>query len=151
MSPTETITTLAADEELRHALRASGRRLTSQRVLIHRVLRELDRHATAEEVHEAVSERLPGVSLPTVYATLDVLQELKLVRRVNVGGGAVLYDARGDEHHHLACRRCGRVEDLDAQVDLRSAVSAARRHGFAAERADVVVSGLCRRCSSRKR
>src|SRR4051794_24889151 len=100
------------DQELSEALRQRGQRVTSQRLVINRALRELDRHVTAEEVLGEVSERLPNVSLPTVYATLDLFEELGIVRRAAVREGAVLYDPRAEQHHHLVCRRCGRVEDL---------------------------------------
>ena len=63
-------------DELIPALRERGLRVTSQRVVVHRALRELDRHVTADELLDAVSERLPNVSLPTIYATLDLLEDL---------------------------------------------------------------------------
>ena len=134
-----------ADDRVTEALRARGQRVTSQRLVIHRVLRELGRHASAEEVSAAVHDRLPGVSLPTVYATLDLFDRLGLVRRVRVGGGAALYDPGGD-HHHTVCDRCGRVEDLEAAVDLDRAVAAAGLTGFAPEGAQVVLTGLCGQC-----
>lgn len=135
------------DQELAAALRERGQRVTSQRLLINRALRKLNRHVTAEEVLAAVSPQLPNVSLPTVYATLDLFEELGIVRRAAVGEGAVLYDPRAEEHQHLLCRRCGRIEDLDASVDLGPVIRAAKRSGFAADHAEVVVNGLCSRCA----
>jgi Fur family transcriptional regulator, stress-responsive regulator len=128
------------------ALREAGYRVTSQRLVIHAALTELGHHLSAEEVFEAVSPRLPNVSLPTVYAGLDALEDAGLVRRVAAGRGRALYDAGGHEHHHLVCRRCGRVEDLEAPVRLSPALSAAADSGFAAEGAEVVVRGLCADC-----
>ena len=96
------------DQQLSAALRERGQRVTSQRLVIHRVLRELGAHATAETVLAAVADRLPGVSLPTVYATLDLLEELGAVRRVAVPGGPALFDPRTDPHHHMVCSVCGR-------------------------------------------
>jgi len=75
-------------------------------------------------------------------------RRLGIVRRVNDGGGTLLWDTRPDDHHHLVCRRCGRVEDIDAPVDLDQAHRSARRAGFAPDRAEVVVSGLCSSCAS---
>ncbi len=95
------------ESALATALRERGQRATPQRLAIARVLTDLDRHVTAEHVHAEVSARMPGVSLPTVYATLDLLEELGLARRVATEGGAVVYDPRTDEHHHLVCRGCG--------------------------------------------
>lgn len=136
----------AWDEQLAGTLRERGQRVTSQRLLIHRALRDLDRHVSAEEVLAAVSPSLPNVSLPTVYATLDLFRELGIVRRVSTGRGAILYDPRGEPHHHLVCRRCGKVEDLDAGVDVAPAVRAAGRRGFAADGAELVLTGLCGDC-----
>lgn len=136
-----------SDAALESALRERGMRVTPQRLLIHRALRDLDRHVTADELLAAVEERLPNASLPTVYATLEVLGELGLVRRISAGSGAAaLYDPRPDDHHHLACRVCGAVEDLDAHVDAAAALRAARRRGFSPEHGELVLSGLCSSC-----
>jgi len=136
-----------AEERLVAALRERGQRVTSQRLVIGRLLRELDRHVTAEEVLRRASEQLPGVSLPTVYATLDLLAELGVARRVSVGG-PVLYDPRVADHAHLRCRVCGRVEDLEVDVDTARALRAARRAGFEAEGAELVVEGRCADCAA---
>src|SRR4051812_2234166 len=112
------------DSQLQDALRERGLRVTPQRVLIHRAVRELDRHVTADEVLAAVSERLPNASLPTVYSTLELLGELGMVRRLVARSGAALYDPRTGEHQHAVCRKCGRVEDLDAPVDSVPALRA---------------------------
>jgi Fe2+ or Zn2+ uptake regulation protein len=134
------------DTALSTALRERGQRVTPQRLAIARALRDLDRHVTAEHVFAEVSRRMPGVSLPTVYATLKLLEELGLVRRVAGASGSVRYDPRTDEHHHLVCRRCGAVVDVDAPVDSDALLAAARATGFAPDRSQVVVSGLCAAC-----
>jgi Fe2+ or Zn2+ uptake regulation protein len=133
--------------EFRQALHDRGRRVTPQRILIHRAIGELDRHASAEEVLERVSDRLPNAALPTVYAALELFEELGLVRRVSAGGGPTLWDPRTDDHQHTVCRNCGAVEDLDVAVDGERLLRAARRRGFRADSAELVVSGLCRRCA----
>jgi Fe2+ or Zn2+ uptake regulation protein len=134
------------EDALCAALRERGQRVTPQRLTIARVVRELDTHVTAEQVLTAVSERLPGVSLPTVYATLDLLEELGSVRRVSAGGGAILYDPRTHPHHHVVCSRCGSVADIEAPVDEAALIAAARRAGYEPERADTVVHGVCANC-----
>jgi len=107
---------------------------------------EIHRHVGAEELLDAVGDQLPNVSLPTVYSALDALEDSGLVRRVSAGQGRALYDARPADHHHLVCRRCGAVEDLDASVSLSGALASAREHGFAPDGAEVVVRGLCASC-----
>src|SRR5262245_66219996 len=138
----------APTEDAAGALRASGFRVTPQRLAIHEAVLDLDRHVSAEEVLDAVSGRLPNVSLPTIYSALEALEEAGLVRRVSAGRGAALYDARPLDHHHMVCRRCGSVEDIEAGVDLESALGAAAGHGFTPDDAEVVVHGLCARCKA---
>lgn len=135
------------DQELSAALHGRGQRVTPQRLVINRALRELDRHVTAEEVLASVADRLPNVSLPTVYATLELFEELGLVRRLGVRQGAVLYDPRSDPHDHMVCDRCGKIEDLDAGVELDGALFRAERRGFSPKRAEVRIHGLCARCA----
>jgi Fur family ferric uptake transcriptional regulator len=133
-------------ERIAAALRLAGYRVTSQRLVIHEALEGLGRHVSAEEVFDAVAERLPNVSLPTVYSALDALEDAGLVRRIAAGRGRALYDAGRVEHHHLVCRRCGAVEDLETPVRLAPALAAAADQGFTAEGAEVVVRGVCARC-----
>jgi Fe2+ or Zn2+ uptake regulation protein len=128
------------------ALRAAGYRVTPQRLVIHSTLVELGRHVGAEELLGAVEPQLPNVSLPTVYSALEALEDAGLVRRVSAGQGRALYDARPADHHHLVCRRCGAVEDLDAPVSLSRALTSAREQGFAPDGAEVVIRGLCASC-----
>lgn len=146
MSSSETDT---IDRDLVERLRARGQRVTSQRLVINRMLQARNVHVTAEEVLTAVSQTLPGTSLPTVYATLELFEQLGLVRRVAAGGGALLFDSRTVDHHHLVCRSCGAVQDLDVPVDFAPALAGARSAGFEPDRAALVVEGLCERCSAR--
>lgn len=103
---------------------------------------------TAEELLAAVTPKLPNSSLPTVYAALELFEELGAVRRVPVTGGPSLFDPRVDSHQHLHCRRCGAVADLDTAVDTARALSAARRSGFQPDAAELVVRGLCADCAA---
>src|SRR3954468_9829122 len=135
-----------SEERLATALRAGGHRVTSQRVVLYRVLEQLGRHANAEEIARASAAQLPGLSLPTVYATLELFEGLGLVRRVDAGGPAALFDPRTEPHAHFACRRCGKVSDLDAGVDASAAQDAARASGAEPDHVEVVLRGLCADC-----
>jgi Fe2+ or Zn2+ uptake regulation protein len=134
------------DNELAAVLHDRGQRVTPQRIAIARALRRLDRHASAEDVAHAVAPELPHVSMPAVYATLELLAELGFARRLTVAPGAVLYDPHTDDHHHAVCTRCGRVVDVTAPLDPGPAFRSARGHGFEPERAELVVSGVCGDC-----
>lgn len=136
------------ETDLATALRERGQRVTPQRLMIARVVSDLDRHVTAEAVFDEVSRRLPGVSLPTVYATLELLEAVGLINRVATERGAVIYDPRTDQHHHLACRRCGAIVDVEAPVEAEALLAVARSTGFEPDHAQVVVRGLCADCAS---
>jgi Fe2+ or Zn2+ uptake regulation protein len=141
-------TTPSDDAEFTELLRNSGLRATSQRVVMHRLLRDRPRHVSAEELLSEAGEQLPGVSLPTVYATLELFEQLGIVRRVNGGGGTLLWDTRADAHHHMICSNCGRIEDMETPLDLERARRSAARAGFQPDRAEVVVTGLCASCAA---
>jgi Fe2+ or Zn2+ uptake regulation protein len=135
-------------DDLVALLHERGQRATPQRLVILRELRRRARHATADEVGNAVRDELPGTSTPTVYATLELLTELGLARRIDTGAGAALYDARTEPHQHTVCRRCGRIDDLDVELQSAQLLSAARAAGFSPVSVELVISGLCADCSA---
>ena len=134
--------------ELSELLRERGMRVTSQRLLIERALRDHGGHLTAEQVHELVEPALPGVTQQTVYSTLALLTELGVARRVSAPGPSTRFEARVDDHHHMVCERCGAVEDLHVRVPVARAVGAASKSGFTPSGASVTVLGLCSACSA---
>jgi Fe2+ or Zn2+ uptake regulation protein len=136
--------------ELSELLHERGMRVTSQRLLIERVLREHGGHLTAEQVHELVGPALPGVTQQTVYSTLALLADLGVARRVAAPGPSTRFEAVGADHHHMICERCGAIEDLQARVPLGAAARAARDSGFVPASAGVTVLGLCARCAAEK-
>ncbi len=141
------MTMAALDAELSLTLRARGQRVTPQRLVIGRLLRERQVHVTAEQVRDAVSSTLPGTSLPTVYATLELFEELGLVRKLDIAGGPAIFDSRTDDHHHAVCRVCGAVADLDVTIDGGAVLAAARRAGYAPDHLAIVVDGVCPACA----
>jgi Fe2+ or Zn2+ uptake regulation protein len=141
-------TVLPPPEEFAELLHSRGQRATPQRYAILRELRVRGRHATADEIGRAVRARLPGTSIPTVYATLDLLVELGLARRIDTGLGAALYDGGTEPHHHMVCRRCGQVQDLGGKLDTDRVLDAAGATGFYPEGAELVISGLCSSCAT---
>jgi Fe2+ or Zn2+ uptake regulation protein len=100
---------------------------------------------TADQVYEELAREHPGLSPATVYSTLDLLERLGAVRRVSTPRGATTYDSRTDQHHHLICSCCGRVEDLDVTLDTGAAGRAA---GFSVGHAQLTLTGLCRDCAT---
>jgi Fur family ferric uptake transcriptional regulator/Fur family peroxide stress response transcriptional regulator len=133
--------------DLVELLHSRGQRVTSQRLVILRELRRRERHATAEEIHRSVHAELPGVSVPTIYATLELFVELGLARRIDTGTAA-LYDAGLEPHQHAVCRRCGRVQDVDGRLNAGAFLGAARAVGFQPQAAELIISGVCAECAS---
>ena len=142
------MSTTSTTPDLVRILHERGRRATPQRLVILRELQRRGRHATADEIRRWIREELPGTSTPTVYATLELLVELGLARRVDAGSGATLYDPRIEPHQHLVCRRCGRIDDLDADVDVAGLSRRAANVGFHPDAVQVVIGGLCADCAA---
>lgn len=134
--------------DLVELLHSRGQRVTSQRLVILRELRRRRHHATAEELHRAVHQELPGVSVPTIYATLELFVELGLARRIDTGTAA-LYDAGLTPHQHAICRRCGRVQDVDGRLNASALLGSARAAGFHPHGTELIISGVCAECARR--
>jgi Fe2+ or Zn2+ uptake regulation protein len=139
---------ITLDAELTAVLHARGQRVTPQRLILHRLLRAGPQHLTAEELLAHSRPQLPNVSLPTVYATLDLFEELGVIRRVAGTGPAQVYDSRAERHHHLRCVRCGPLTTLDPALGPPAPPHAPEGRGFAPERVEVTVTGLCRVCAA---
>jgi Fe2+ or Zn2+ uptake regulation protein len=124
-----------------------GLRNTPQRQLIYRIVTAHPQHLRAVDVQQQLEATMPGISLPTVYATLDLFAELGIVRKVALADGPMLYDT-GQEHPHahMVCRRCGRIFDLEIQPVDAADMAAAADQGFAVDSGDLVLHGLCREC-----
>jgi Fe2+ or Zn2+ uptake regulation protein len=144
----EAVTDAELDAELVAALRERGQRVTMPRLVVHRLIRHGGGHVTPEQVHAALTPEHPGLSPATIYSTLELFEELGLVRRVSTPRGGTLYDARADQHHHVICRVCGRVEDVDAPVDTRAAEAVAAAAGFAVDHGQLALTGICRDCAT---
>lgn len=142
------ITSTEDQADLVDLLHSRGQRVTSQRLVILRELRRRHHHATAEELHRVVQHELPGVSVPTIYATLDLFVELGLARRIDTATAA-LYDAGLEPHQHAVCRRCGKVVDVNGQLNASGLLGAARAAGFQPQGAELIITGLCAECAAK--
>lgn len=130
-------------------------RLTPQRTLILRLLFEHEgEHLSAEELHSLVTTTRPEVGLATVYRTLELLSDLRLVQGVDFGDGRVRYELAGEErhtHHHLVCLECGQVEEVGQDLLERLEQEIEEEHGFAILDHQVKFVGLCRKCRAFRR
>jgi Fur family transcriptional regulator, stress-responsive regulator len=129
-----------------HQLRAVGLRVTRPRVS---VLEVLDRspHADADAIVTAARAEHPSLSPQAVYGVLKALVAAGLARRIEPAGAPALFELRvGDNHHHLVCRSCGAVADVDCAVGAAPCLTPSDAAGFAVDEAEVVFWGLCRDC-----
>ncbi len=125
-----------------------GYRLTPQRMMILSAIENSDNHISAEEIYAQVVAKYPHVNISTVYRTLELLKRLGLVTETNLGGGRVRYHPTDKgHHHHIVCRECGAVIDLDESVlfPIRSVLL--RDYEFIADLRHLAIFGRCMNCS----
>ncbi|MDR6167123.1 Fe2+ or Zn2+ uptake regulation protein [Microbacterium paludicola] len=130
------------------AIRASGLRVTESRSAVYAALRARP-HASADEVYAAVAERMPQTSRQSVYNALNDFADAGLARRIEPAGRPMLFELRvGDNHHHLVCTACGRVEDVDCAVGHTPCLHPSDDHGFEVASAEVTYWGRCAACAA---
>lgn len=133
---------------LLEALRAQGHRLTPQREMVILALHEASGHLSADDIYARVLEQNPYVDRSTVYRTLELLRDMGLVSQVQVAGDPNTYElAVRSPHHHLRCKGCGRVFDIDASEVEGFRQRLWDKHRFTAEIEHLVVEGYCAECS----
>ncbi|MBI4540673.1 MAG: transcriptional repressor [Gemmatimonadetes bacterium] len=104
---------------LRRALERGGQRYTEQRGAVYRFLIGTDVHPTADDVFLAVRHEIPGISLATVYKSLETLVGCALAAKLTYGDGSARYDGRTDPHHHARCLSCGKVTDISGRLPMK--------------------------------
>jgi len=126
------------------------RRHTRQRQVILEELRKLDSHPTAAELHELVRRRLPRVSLSTVYRNLELLVDQGQAKRLDAASGQNRYDGDTDQHCHVRCVRCGRVDDMDEVPEelIRRHAESVRGYEITDWRLDL--QGVCSDCRDKE-
>jgi Fur family peroxide stress response transcriptional regulator len=138
-------------ERFRGAAREAGLKLTHQRMEIFREVASTEDHPDAETVFHGVRERIPTVSLDTVYRTLWLLEDLGLVATLGPRRERARFDANFASHHHFICERCGLVRDFEhEEYDTLDVPPAVKRLG-PVSRVSVEVRGVCRECAGRLR
>ena len=127
-------------------LRQHGLQVTAPRLAIMKAVAARP-HATADDLIADVRSSIGTVSRQAVYDTLAVLVDKQLIRRIEPAGSAARYEDRtGDNHHHLICRGCRAMFDIDCAVGDTPCLTAADDHGFEIDEAEVVYWGLCPAC-----
>jgi Fe2+ or Zn2+ uptake regulation protein len=138
-----------ATSELERVLRGASLRVTRPRLAVLAAVREHP-HADTTSIIGRVRDDLGEVSHQTVYDVLSVLTGAGLLRRIHPPGSVARYESRvGDNHHHVVCRSCGAIADVDCASGSAPCLTAADDHGYAIDEAEVIYWGSCPACASR--
>jgi Fur family transcriptional regulator, stress-responsive regulator len=130
-----------------HELRTRGLRVTRPRLAVLEVLNESKAHLDVEEITARVRDRLESVSVQAVYDVLGALSAAGLARRIAPAGAPARYEARaGDNHHHLVCRKCGQITDVDCVTGAAPCLEPIEAAGFVVDEAEVTFWGRCANC-----
>ena len=137
----------STDLRLRQALQAGGQRFTEQRAAVYRFLAGTDVHPTADEVFSQVRRDLPGISLATVYKSLETLVGCGLAVKLTYADASSRYDGRTDPHHHARCVACGAVMDIPGELPSQEIAALRRRAGgFTITGYRLELAGYCPTC-----
>jgi Fe2+ or Zn2+ uptake regulation protein len=129
-------------------LRRHGLHVTAQRRAVLRAVSEHP-HSTADDIYTVVRGEIGAISRQTVYDTLATLTERGLFRRIQPAGSSARYEGRvGDNHHHLVCRTCGQMVDVDCAVGYIPCLTAADASGYEIDEAEVTYWGVCPDCQA---
>lgn len=131
--------------DVAQALKAVGLQVTAQRLAVYQAVLSSP-HAIADDICKAVRLELGVISRQAVYDALKVMSEHGIIRRIQPAGSAARYEHRVDNHHHLACRRCGNLIDIDCAVGEAPCLTAADDHGYKIDEAEVTYWGICPAC-----
>jgi Fur family ferric uptake transcriptional regulator len=132
-------------------LRERGIQVTAQRLAVFRAVADQP-HITADAVTEIVRAEIGAISLQSVYDALSILVAERLIRRIQPAGSPARFEDRvGDNHHHLICRVCGRVLDVDCAVGSAPCLTAADDSGYEIDEAEVAYWGRCPDCLTQAR
>ena len=129
-------------------LRQRGLRVTAQRLAVLRAV-SAEPHVTADAVAETVRAEIGSISLQAVYDALGALVDVDMIRRIHPAGSPARFEARvSDNHHHVICRICGRMADVDCAVGSAPCLTAVDDKGYEIDEAEVIYWGRCPECRS---
>ena len=126
-------------------------RLTTQRQIILEELAKVKTHPTASELYDMVRKRLPRIGLGTVYRNLELMADSGMILKIEVGGTQKRFDATTDDHYHIRCSACGRVDDIDVPVIRDLASQAAATTSYQILGHHIEFTGICSGCQKEGR
>jgi Fur family ferric uptake transcriptional regulator len=125
-------------------------RLTTQRQIILEELSKVKTHPTASELYDMVRKRLPRIGLGTVYRNLELMADSGVILKIEVGGTQKRFDATTDEHYHIRCSVCGKVDDIDVPVVKELVAQAAETTSYLIMGHHVEFTGICSTCQQQQ-
>lgn len=131
--------------EVSKALKSAGLQVTAQRLAVYRAVLTSP-HAMADEIFHTVRQGLGVISRQAVYDALNTMSENGLIRRIQPAGSPARYEDRVDNHHHLACRQCGSLIDIDCAIGEAPCLTPQSDHGYVIDEAEVIYWGICPDC-----
>ncbi|MFT8356471.1 Fur family transcriptional regulator [Bifidobacterium aquikefiri] len=136
---------------LDEVLHDRGLRTTPQRKLIYRIITATAQHVSAQQIQQELEDVFPGISLPTVYSTLELFTQLGVIHKMAINDGEMLYDTGWSHPHaHMKCRQCGRIFDLDIPPVTQKDIQSAAKAGFNVDSGDLLLHGLCKECAAKE-
>jgi len=135
-------------EDLVLSLREEGFRITPQRIAIVDYLLKTVDHPSADRIHKVIQRKYPMVSLSTVYKTLELLKEKRLVNEIEVDG-ETRFDAHTDEHVNLICMNCGKIDDVDEDVLKNIRIRVAKKSKYLILKSSFELFGYCNNCKTK--
>ena len=136
--------------DVAEALRSAGLQVTAQRLAVYEAV-ESAPHSMADEISQIVRAELGVISRQAVFDALNAMSESGIIRRIQPAGSAARYEHRVDNHHHLACRHCENVVDVDCAVGKAPCLVAEHDHGYQIDEAEVIYWGICPDCQKKNR
>ena len=135
-------------EDLVSSLREEGFRITPQRIAILNYLLKTVDHPSADRIHKVIQRKYPMVSLSTIYKTLELLKEKRLVNEIEVDG-ETRFDAHTDEHVNVVCMNCGKIDDVDEDVLKNIRIRVAKKSKYLILKSSFELFGYCNNCKTK--
>ncbi|OMH41023.1 Fur family transcriptional regulator [Desulfurobacterium indicum] len=133
-------------ENFKKIARSKGMKITPQRVAIYRELVSRHDHPSAEDIYDALKGKFAGISLATVYRTLTSLENAGLAMKVATVNGVARFDGKITPHSHFICKVCGRVIDIDCEVNVET--EKLKKYNFSVEKCEIIYYGVCDKCQN---
>ncbi|MFZ5353192.1 MAG: Fur family transcriptional regulator [Bacillota bacterium] len=130
------------------SLKDKGFKVTPQRIAVYEILRNTKEHPTVDMIYNRLQPLYPTMSLATVYKSLEVFKELNLVQELNVGEDKFRYDANVNQHPHITCMSCGKVEDVDDEMLFNLLEQVTNKTGYTLVNQQLYFFGYCPSCKT---